>query len=245
MWVAVTNRMTTYAQVCRNGHILNTSPNPEYIRDSDYCPDCGAEGLIECPECNNQKIIASEENLTTEDVSRSNLGLFCRSCGTGFPWTGENGLIIREGVFVDDDYATGAFDQETIEEINRCYRIGANSAVLVLYRKLLENIIIQILRGHYGTDSIEKFYDEDHSQLHRYSILLSEFDDSRSDLSLYSDNLTDRLVNKLWEFKGDSDAMAHSIQYDISDEELEEMSAEAARVANILLQTRNEIQRSN
>jgi hypothetical protein len=154
-------------------------------------------------------------------------------------------MIIREGIFVDDDYASGPFDRQTIEEINRCYRIGANSAVLVLYRKMLENIIIEILRGHYGTDNIEKFYDEDHAQPHRFSILLSEFDDSRSDLDQYSDNLTSDLIDQLWDFKADGDAMAHSMKYDVSDEELEEKASEAAYLANVLLQARNEVQRAN
>jgi hypothetical protein len=237
--------MTTYAQVCRNGHILNTSPNPEYIKEYEHCQDCGAEGIIECPECNDQKIIASEQNIPTEDVSRGDLDLFCRSCGAGFPWSGNNGMIIREGVFVDDDYVNGSFDRQTVEEINRCYRIGANSAVLVLYRKLLENTIIEILRGHYGTDSIEKFYNNDHSQFHRFSVLISNFDDSRADLGQYSDNLTNTLIDKLWEFKGNGDAMAHSIKHEVQDEELEDMSSEAAYVANVLLQARNEVQRAN
>ncbi|MDB2244520.1 DUF2321 domain-containing protein [Halorubrum ezzemoulense] len=237
--------MTTYAQVCLNGHILNTSPNPEYIREHDFCEDCGQEGITECPECEDQKIIASDQNVTTDDVTRSDLDLFCRSCGTGFPWTGENGIIIREGVFVDDDYVSGTFDRQTVEEINRCYRIGANSAVLVLYRKLLENTIIEILRGHYGTDSIEKFFDTENNQFHRFSVLVSELESSKSDLGQYSDNLTSSLIARIWEFKGDGDAMAHSIKYEVNDDELEGMSSEAAHVANVLLEARNEVQRAN
>ncbi|WP_079890835.1 DUF2321 domain-containing protein [Halococcus agarilyticus] len=237
--------MTTYAQVCENGHILNTSPNPEYIRDDDFCQDCGAEGLIECSECDSQKIIASQQNVTTEEVTRNDLDLFCRSCGAAFPWVGSDGMMIREGVFIDDDYTNGPFDRQTIEEINRCYRVGANSAVLVLYRKLLENVIIEILRGHYGTDSIEKFYNEDHSQFHRFSVLISEFDDSRVDLGQYSGSLTNALIQDIWDFKGNGDAMAHSIEHEMQDEELEEMSSEATHVANVLLQTRNEVQRTN
>lgn len=237
--------MTTYAQVCQNGHILNTSPNPEYVSEYPHCEDCGSKGITECPECNNQKIIASEENVKTENVSRHDLDLYCRNCGSSYPWAGDGGTMIREGVFVDNDYAKGSFDKQTIEEINRCYRIGANSAVLVLYRKLLENTIIEILRGHYGMDNIEKFYDEDNAQAHRFSILLSEFDDSRSDLGKYSDNLTNKFIDRLWKFKADGDATAHSMQYNVSDEELEEKSSNAAHLANVLLRTRNEVHRAN
>jgi hypothetical protein len=39
--------------------------------------------------------------------------------------------------------------------------------------------------------------------------------------------------------------MAHSIKHEVQDEELEDMSSEAAYVANVLLQARNEVQRAN
>ncbi|WP_435362340.1 DUF2321 domain-containing protein [Haloarchaeobius sp. DFWS5] len=237
--------MTTHAQVCENGHIMNTSPNPEYIKDGEYCTECGTKGHIECPECDNQKIIVSEENVTQEDVSRTDLPLFCRSCGTNFPWAGENGMIVQAGTFVDDDYANGAFDEQTIGEINRCYRIGANTAVLVLYRKLIENTVIEILRGHYGTSQLEKFYNEDEGQFHGFSDLIDTLDNDKSDLRQYCNNLDNGIIAKIWSFKHEGDAMAHSIKYDIDDEELADLSDRATYVANVLLETRNEIQRAN
>lgn len=236
--------MTTYAQVCRNGHIVNTCPNPEYIESDNYCKDCGSECIIHCPECNDQKIIASEDNIQTSDVTRSDLDLFCRNCGEGFPWTGENGMVIRRGIFVGTDYVEDPLNEQTIEEINRCYRIGANSAVLVLYRKLIENLIIDILRSHYGTDSIEKFYNDDRRQFHRFSKLISNFNNSLPDLDHYSDNLDGELIENIEEFKENGDAMAHSIRYDLTDEELEELSDDASYIARSLFYLKNEVQRA-
>lgn len=153
--------MTTYGQVCESGHIRNHNTNTEWIAgDNDYCPDCGTQGLTEWPSCQNKRIVVSEDVLSSEaELTRSDLPLYCGNCGEPFPWTGddENPQRINQQ-FIATDFVEDRYYRNMVAETNRVYRVGADSATLVLVRKAIENSTIDIMRNEYTLSESHLFF---------------------------------------------------------------------------------------
>lgn len=233
--------MTTYAQVCETGHILNHNTNTEWIAgDFNYCPDCGEEGLTECPECQNQKIIVSADVLSKDaEITRADLPLYCGSCGAAFPWTGgsKNPHRIKQQ-FVATDFVEERYYRNIIAEINRVYRVGADSATLVLVRKAIENSIIDIMLNEYGLPESNLFFNHEIGQHRGLSELISNFDDRLGDFKQYNVATNQTLITRINELKENGNIEAHSIASEYSQEEMNKYSEKANFVLNTLFQLR-------
>lgn len=83
------------AQICFNGHIINTSARMESIHNKEYCPQCGSQTITNCVHCNKEidgEFYVTISNWVTNKSSLRTLGrfilpLFCPKCGVPFPWT--------------------------------------------------------------------------------------------------------------------------------------------------------------
>ena len=72
-------------QVCLNGHQITDRYYSQPEHRQDFCEKCGAETIIECPNCeeeirgyyNVEGVIAP----STTDVPD-----YCHSCGEAYPW---------------------------------------------------------------------------------------------------------------------------------------------------------------
>jgi hypothetical protein len=182
-----------------------------------------------------------EYDKIAEEVHTPN---YCRGCGEAYPWvTTIKEKKAMEGPFIniDSNSIDGSFYPGLIDEINDCYQIKANEATRVLYRKLLESLLVDILRSHYGMDKIELFYDTDTGRTHSFSTLLSSFKSGEDELRTYSEAMGDDLYNLIDKFKYHGDASAHAIEPDISDESIEGQSEEATKLVNILFEMRENI----
>ncbi|WP_276255609.1 DUF2321 domain-containing protein [Halomontanus rarus] len=231
--------MTTYAQVCETGHILNHCPNTEWIAgDHNYCPDCGAEGLTECPNCQDGKIIVSEAVLSNEvELTRSDLPLYCGNCGTAFPWTGadENPQRINYQ-FVSTDLAEEIYYRNMVSEINRVYQVGADSATLVLVRKAIENSIIDILRNEYGMSDSHLFYDGSKGHHCGISELINNLDDRLDDFRGYNVGANQTLITRINELTENGNIEAHSVASNHSQADMDQYSEKADFVLSILFE---------
>jgi len=71
------------AQICRNGHVTNafTQRNPEH--NQPYCETCGADTLVNCPQCSSPIRGGPREAFITRYEAPS----YCLHCGHAFPWT--------------------------------------------------------------------------------------------------------------------------------------------------------------
>jgi len=64
-----------------------------------------------------------------------------------------------------------------IDEINTCYEYEAHSSALVMFRKLIENLLVDILRMRYQPTGEHDFYfDESKKQFLPLSILVSNLE---------------------------------------------------------------------
>jgi hypothetical protein len=73
------------AQICENGHIVNSMAHDYPNSNQDYCDKCGAPTIMACPSCET----------AIRGFFHDPMGLgfsyaapaFCYNCGNPFPWT--------------------------------------------------------------------------------------------------------------------------------------------------------------
>lgn len=141
----------------------------------------------------------------------------------------EEDLFIDADRFEDDGRYT-----RLVDDINECYRYRIYDATLVLTRKLLEDLVFQILKTHYSGDDVQMFYDQENDRHYSFDELLNNLSDAVPTLRRYSRELDRGLVEGVRELKNEGNAGAHAIRVDFTDEEVEERSADATRLAEVL-----------
>ena len=137
------------------------------------------------------------------------------------------------------------FYSDLIEDINKSYQSRIYDATLVLTRKLFESLLIDILRGHYGNQQIQMFFNPDRAMYHPFSVLLGNLEENIDDFQHYSLSLDDEFVNSLDGFRVDANKSAHSVETDISESEIENLSDKASNISKILLNVWKKVQIAN
>ncbi|MFC7215162.1 hypothetical protein ACFQO4_13885 [Saliphagus sp. GCM10025334] len=148
--------------------------------------------------------------------------------------------------FLSISHIDDEFYKDLVDNINESYREGIDDAVLVLTRKLLENLLIDILRTRYGltANRIDLFYNTNKRQFRRFSKLIENLESSLEDLEYFSDRLDEDIVTLLKELKAQGDASAHSIEVNPSEEEMAEYQVKAGKASSILFYTLAKIRES-
>lgn len=150
------------------------------------------------------------------------------------------GPTSREGDFISVADPDNDFYAPLINDINRCYRAKVNDAVLILTRKLIENLLIDILRGHYGKQRIDSFYIPSRGRFRSFSTLLENFNNYKLDFKMYYLEV-DELVQAIDEFRQRANASAHSIEVRVPDKKLKGMSSRATELIKKLLRMKNQV----
>jgi len=150
-------------------------------------------------------------------------------------------LSIHSERFLNIDNVPGTFYPDLVEDINRSYSLGIYDATLVLTRKLLENLLIDILRSKYGTNRIRLYYRPNNGRFQNFSTLIGNFDDNQSDFEHLSGGLDNDFIDELDAFRQDANAEAHSIETNITGNEMEEYREQARHASQVLFQVRQNI----
>lgn len=139
-----------------------------------------------------------------------------------------------------------SFYNDLIDDINAAYTNEIDDAVLVLSRKLLENLAIDLLRARYGLtdEKITLFYNKDRRQFHPFSKLLDNLEDNISDFVYFSERLDAKTIDDLRDFKQQGNAGAHSIELNPSESEMNYYQNELNELAGILTYVRKEVRAS-
>jgi len=74
------------AQICINGHVINSHTETEPEHNKNYCDDCGAKTITSCPKC-EAKILGEFHSPRYFSIPMSEAPRFCRNCGSPYPWT--------------------------------------------------------------------------------------------------------------------------------------------------------------
>ena len=80
------------AQICINGHPINSRAASWPQHNMDFCDKCGASTITNCPNCNApiKGVYHSPDDLIPANRSackRFKPPPFCENCGKQYPWT--------------------------------------------------------------------------------------------------------------------------------------------------------------
>jgi hypothetical protein len=74
------------AQICLNGHVINTMAASSPQSNQKYCAECGAQTITVCPECNSplRGYYHVPGVIGFFDYNKPS---YCHNCGKPYPWT--------------------------------------------------------------------------------------------------------------------------------------------------------------
>jgi len=132
------------------------------------------------------------------------------------------------------------FYQKLEDEINLCYTYGAYTAVLILSRKLIENLLIDVLRNKYGNktkSAREVYYREDKHRFHDFTRLLENLEGKKDDFKVDKDTF-EKFISSVEPFRKGANSKTHSIVNLIEKkEELEKFNVQD--LASLLMRLEN------
>jgi hypothetical protein len=103
------------AQVCRRGHLINSSTEDSPERNMAFCSTCGQKTIIACERCATP-IHGQYHNVNVGFRAMEEPPAFCHACGKPYPWTAEG---------IDSARALA----EELEGLNEADRIAIASTI--------------------------------------------------------------------------------------------------------------------
>lgn len=86
----------------------------------------------------------------------------------------------------------------------------------ILIRKLLENLIIDILRKKYGTCDLQLYYDSSRGRFHDFSVLLKNLDSKKEEFHYITPNLDKSSIQRINKYRKAGNSGAHSIDVNLT-----------------------------
>jgi len=132
---------------------------------------------------------------------------------------------------IDLDF-NDVFYNELCDEINKAYQMKLFTSVMLLSRKLFENLIIEILRMKYPHNkpgNLEIYYLVKDRKFQNFTILLMNIEERKSDFTV-DEQLITEVISLIKPFRKGANANAHSIiivsdENDISEFDIPRISA--------------------
>jgi hypothetical protein len=100
------------------------------------------------------------------------------------------------------------------QNINLAYKYGLYSAAMVLIRKMLENLLIDILRKKYGMKNLDLFFDPQHGRFRMFNELIRNFEEKLQDFK-YIEPRIEEILTELKNMREECNAAAHSLGKEI------------------------------
>lgn len=133
------------------------------------------------------------------------------------------------------------FYRDLIDLINKCYSYGIYPAVLVFNRKLLENLLVDILRKKYGTQNVELFFDTKRRRFRSFNELLKNFEENLDDFIPIIPHLNSNFIKKVNIFREAGNSSAHTFELNIQRSWLDENRDDLEYVVKTLIRLYNNI----
>lgn len=112
-------------------------------------------------------------------------------------------------------------------EINISWRLGLFTSTLVLSRKYIENLVIEILKKKFpprvSSDNIKLFYVEKQHRFQHFSVLLDKLESKKIDFAA-EEHLVEKFLKEVKPFRWDANAAAHSIVESPKEEDIRMMN---------------------
>jgi len=114
------------------------------------------------------------------------------------------------------------FEQKHVEEINKAYNCGCYTAVYVLCRKVIENLIIKLLRKRFGGKETALYWDKARGRFHDFKIILKNLNLKANQFPGPIQAAVRRLTSKAAIFAKDANDKTHSLFHVVTKKELDE-----------------------
>jgi len=151
-------------------------------------------------------------------------------------------LTITTDIFIDIDNTTDDFYDELIENINQSYRIGVYDGTFVLTRKLLENLVIDLLRREYPKSYLRMYYLPEQHRFSNFNDLLDVFEYRLKDYQSYSNGLDEELISNINRFRNSANSDAHSIVRNPDKDEIDDLGDDAEYAAKVMFRVLRNIE---
>ncbi|NIO38798.1 MAG: DUF2321 domain-containing protein [Burkholderiales bacterium] len=127
------------AQICQNGHVINSMARDYPNSNQDHCDRCGAPTIMACPSCNTG-IRGYYHVPGVFGVDRYTAPAFCYKCGEPFPWTA-SGLIAAEALTEELEGLTNDERQSLKKSLNDLIRETPNTRVAeTRFKRLMKKV---------------------------------------------------------------------------------------------------------
>lgn len=136
-------------------------------------------------------------------------------------WKDKNPIIHEQYIDLKEEELPDSFYYDLMIDINKCYSFGVYSAVRILNRKVLENLLIDLLRKKFGMSEINLFFDTGKGRFHDFNVLLKNVNAKLDDFKPISAALDSKLLKKINKFRDSGNSSAHTIELHIKKEELD------------------------
>ncbi len=135
------------------------------------------------------------------------------------------------------------FQKGHIQELNRAYTYSCFTSAYMLSRKVIENLILDILRKKFNSNSLqdkEMYFDTSHNRYKDFEIILKNLYDNRRQFNVNSVKPIERLYDTAKKFKDRANDVTHSWFYLIeTKKEIDELHLET------IIELINQIQKDN
>lgn len=146
----------------------------------------------------------------------------------------KNSIVHEKYIDLKEEELPDSFYYDLVIDINKCYSFGVYSAVRILNRKLLENLLIDLLRKKIGMTEIDLFYDTGKRRFHDFKILLKNVGAKLDDFKPISAALDSRLLKNIDQFRGSANSSAHTIELQIEKGELDSSKENIIFIVRVL-----------
>lgn len=129
------------------------------------------------------------------------------------------------------------FYKRLVDEINRIYTNRLPMSLSILIRKLLENLIIDILRKKYSTQVMSLYYDTSRGRFHDFSVLPKNLDSRKGEFQYITQNLDKSLIQKINQYRETGNSGAHSIDVNLTINQIAKDKDNINYLVQLLLRT--------
>jgi len=123
------------AQVCLNGHVINTRARDFPDHNEARCSRCGESTITSCPACKAPIRGGYPGIVSMHDDDERSLAKFCPGCGEPYPWTTRRLATVKETL-------------AALKELNAAQRKAAMTSVRDL---IVETPRTELATAQFGT----------------------------------------------------------------------------------------------
>lgn len=155
------DRSYDVAQICLNGHVINTRSEGSPDHNTKHCADCGEKTITSCRDCGGKirGALSGVYNLGSDPAPG-----YCTECGKPYPWTQSKIEAFQDLVdlsSLNQDSKTILLDGiiYVIRDTPKTEAVCAKFAKIIPKLKPQESSIISIL-SNMATDHAKKILEE-------------------------------------------------------------------------------------